>query len=65
MNCYVMNCYVIEQAMASKTTTERSDADEDNRVLATIPCVKGASERVTQTLRQHHATHGPQHYRRT
>ena len=42
--------------MASKTATERSDTDEDNRVLATILCVKGTSERVTQTLRPHNIT---------
>ena len=37
---------VIEQAMASEITTGRSDTDDDNKVIATIPYVKGTSERL-------------------
>ena len=36
---------VIEQAMASEIT-ERSDTDDENKVIATIPYVKGTSERI-------------------
>ena len=42
---------VIEQAMASEITTERSDTDDDNKVIATIPYVKGTSERIARILR--------------
>ena len=41
----------IEQAMASEITTERSDTDDDNKVIATIPYVKGTSERIARILR--------------
>ena len=43
---------VIKQAMArSEITTERSDKDDDNKVIATIPYVKGTSERIVRILR--------------
>ena len=47
---------VIEQAMTSEITTERSDTDDDNKVIATIPYVKGASERIARILRPHDIT---------
>ena len=47
---------VIEQAMASEITTERSDTDDDNKVIATIPYVKGTSERIARILRPHNIT---------
>ena len=47
---------VIEQAMASEITTERSDTDDDNKVIATIPYVKGTSERIARILRPHDIT---------
>ncbi len=40
---------VTEQA--SKTTTERSNANDENKVIATIPYVKGTSERIARILR--------------
>ena len=36
-----------------KITTERSDTDDDNKVIATIPYVKGTSERIARILRPH------------
>ena len=36
-----------EQAMTNKTITERSD----NKVIATIPYIKGTSERIARILR--------------
>ena len=44
--------------MASEITTERSDKDDDNKVMATIPYVKGTSERIVRILimRPHNIT---------
>ena len=42
--------------MVSRTTTERSVADDDDKVIATIPHVKGTSERIARTLRPHNIT---------
>ena len=47
---------VIEQAMASEITTERSDTDDDNKVIAIIPYVKDTSERIARILRPHDIT---------
>ena len=45
---------VTEQA--SKTTTERPNANDENKVIATIPYVKGTSERIARILRPHDIT---------
>ena len=45
---------VTEQA--SRTTTERSNANEESKVTATIPYVKGTSERIARILRPHDIT---------
>ena len=42
--------------MASEITTERSDTDDDNKVIVTIPYVKGTSERIARILRFHDIT---------
>ena len=42
--------------MASEITTERSDTDDDNKVIATIPYLKGTSERIARILRPHDIT---------
>ena len=42
--------------MTNKTRTDRSDTDDDNKMIATIPYLKGTSERITRISRPDNIT---------